>query len=182
MRRRVIAAIGALVLSLVSVSGAVLAGGWAVTSMEGVPAEFEAGQAYTLTYTIRQHGERPVDVDETFISASSATAGSLTFPGQPTGQTGVYTAEVRFPTAATWEWEVLQGPFGPQSLGTVTVTAPAAAAGSSGSFWTSDFARFALPAGALAFVVLFVLQGARLARDRREPAIEGVVPAGQAGD
>jgi hypothetical protein len=151
--------------------------------MEGVPDEFEADEVYALTYTIRQHGEQPVDVDETFITARSETGETLTFPGVPTGQTGVYTAEVGFPTATAWELEVLQGVFGPQSLGTVIVTAPASAAVSSGSLWTSDVVRIALPAGALVFVILFALQGTRMMRERREPqALEGVVPAGQAGD
>lgn len=183
MRRRLIAGSFALLLALVSGSGLALAGGWAVTSVEGVPGEIEAGKTYTLTYTVRQHGEKPVDVDNTFISARTTTGETATFQGRPTGQIGVYTAEVTFPTAAEWSWEVEQGWFGTQSLGNLQVVEASGAGGSSSSLWTSDLARVALPAGALALVALFVLQGAFFLRGRHEPRpVETIVPAGQAGD
>src|SRR5262249_30497491 len=45
----------------------------------------------------------------------------LVFPARPAGAAGHYVAEVRFPSAGNWLWEVDQSPFGPQKLGTLAV-------------------------------------------------------------
>ena len=108
-----------------------LAGGWAVTTMDELPPDgFRAEQTYRLGYTIRQHGSTPVEAATTEIRVRSAKGGGVVaaFPGVPDGVPGRYVAEVRFPAPGDWIWEVTQGPFPMQSLGTVTVAPPASLA------------------------------------------------------
>ena len=49
-----------LALSLGILASPVLAGGWAVTTMDDVPDQFVSGKDYVLGYTIRQHGQTPI--------------------------------------------------------------------------------------------------------------------------
>ena len=52
-------------------SGSALAGGWAVTTFDQLPPEFHAGQPYVLGYTIRQHGQTPIQVDDTRVQITA---------------------------------------------------------------------------------------------------------------
>lgn len=105
-----------------------LAGGWAVTTVDELPADgIAAGQTYQIGYTIRQHGTTPVTGAHTEIRARSEAGGEwLVFQGMSGKLPGQYVVEAWFPTAGEWSWEVLQGPFGIQPLGSVTVAPPAA--------------------------------------------------------
>ena len=98
------------------------AGGWAVTTMDPLPSEgFEAGQTYRLGWTIRQHGDKPFAGATTEIRIVGSGGERHVFRGLPEGPTGHYAADVRFPTAGEWSWEVTQEPFASQRLGTVQV-------------------------------------------------------------
>ncbi|CAN5234232.1 hypothetical protein BH18CHL2_BH18CHL2_11740 [soil metagenome] len=118
-------------LSLFAAQGA-LAGGWAVTTLDSVPDRFDAGQRYTIGYTIRQHGLTPINLESmgeqmtTEIRISQQGAKTLRFPGSQSGPVGHYVATVSFPAAGAWSWDVTQGPFEAQSLGNLTVYAPGA--------------------------------------------------------
>ena len=108
-----------------ALSSPALAGGWAVTTLDSVPDGFDAGQTYSIGYTIRQHGITPVDLASTGIRITSADSGKqITFEGRKDGAVGHYVARVSFPAAGGWKWEALQDWFGPQPLGQVEV-APA---------------------------------------------------------
>ena len=112
-----------------ALSSPALAGGWAVTTLDSVPDGFDAGQTYAIGYTIRQHGVTPVTVDRTEIRVTNSDSGKrLSFPGIPSGPVGHYVAMITIPAAGTWTWDVTQGPFEAQPLGTLTVTAPGTAA------------------------------------------------------
>ena len=119
---------GALALLALTLPRPAQAGGWAVTTLDPLPAEgFRAGETYRIGYTVRQHGQTPLGGLDTVIQVSSASSGeSHAFPGVAEGTTGHYVADVRFPAAGEWAWEVHQGPFPMQALGAVTVTAPIA--------------------------------------------------------
>lgn len=124
LRTLVLAAMFALALS-----SPALAGGWAVTTLDSVPDAFDAGQTYSIGYTIRQHGVTPVSVDRTEIRVTHSDSGKrLSFRGVPEGPVGHYVAKVTIPAAGTWTWDVTQGPFEAQPLGTITVSVPGSAA------------------------------------------------------
>lgn len=102
------------------------AGGWAVASLDEVPTPM-AGETTDVGFRILQHGVTPVDLTEDVGIELIAADGSTTyFPATLDGATGHYVATVTFPDAAgSYAWTVQMGWFGPQSLGSVTVAAPA---------------------------------------------------------
>jgi hypothetical protein len=103
-------------------SPVVLAGGWAVSTLDELPSEFRAGQTYRIGYTIRQHGLTPYATSQTaIVIRSAASADTRRFAAVADGATGHYLAPVEFPTAGEWRWEVEQGPFAPQPLGSIQV-------------------------------------------------------------
>lgn len=123
---RLVAITAALLLALAAPAGA---GGWAVTTLDAVPDRFEAGTAYDIGYTIRQHGVTPVDLASTGIRITSTGSGKqITFDGRRDGAIGHYVARVSFPAAGGWKWEALQDWFGPQPLGQLEVAQPGVAA------------------------------------------------------
>jgi hypothetical protein len=149
-----------------------LAGGWAITTLDDVPSELTPGVTYRVGFTVLQHGERPADGLKPAIGIRLAASGqSLEFPAQPDGTAGHYVAEVRFPAAGEWTWEVRPGGFAPQALGSVSVAAagsgvgvvsPSTSARSSPAHetptpWIQQLTlfRFPLAAAALATLVLF---------------------------
>lgn len=117
----------AAALLLVALTVPAAAGGWAVTTLDAVPDRFEAGRAYDIGYTIRQHGVTPVDLASTGIRITSADSGKqLTFDGRKDGAVGHYVARVSFPAAGGWTWEALQDWFAPYPLGKLEVALPGA--------------------------------------------------------
>ena len=113
---------------LIALAAPAAAGGWAVTTLDTVPDRFEAGRAYDIGYTIRQHGVTPVDLASTGIRITSTDSGKqITFDGRRDGAIGHYVARVSFPAAGGWKWEALQDWFGPQPLGQLEVVQPGAA-------------------------------------------------------
>jgi hypothetical protein len=148
------------------------AGGWAVTTLDPVSAAPVPGESTPIGYTILQHGETPVSLDDTAIVVTPAQGGQpMRFAGRPNGAVGHHVAQVTFTAAGTFRWSVEQGWFGPQDLGTIEVAAAGVTpAGASNS---GDGTPVALRAGLLAATVLCAgLFGAGLAiRRRRRPAV-----------
>ncbi len=150
---------GAIVL--IGGGTAALAGGWATTTLDPMSVDPIAGQETPIAYTVRQHGVRPVTVDDTGIEVVSSDGRTTFFPGRPTGAEGRYVADVTFPAAGTWRWRAVQGWFGPQELGTVTIRTAAGGAvpvsddvGEAGSGGTAWALLGAALASALAFAAL----------------------------
>ena len=103
------------------------AGGWALSTLDAVP-EPVAGQDVEVGFTVRQHGRTPVDVEDAGITIRDASGAETFFAARHEGPTGHHVATVRFPAEGAFTWQVDQGWFGPQDLGTIDVVAPGAAA------------------------------------------------------
>lgn len=117
--------IAALAISLLAAAPA-FAGGWAATTLDELPPEFVAGDTYQIGYTIKQHGVTPVNVEDlggtTEIRITSPQSGkTIAYQGVREGPTGHYIAKVTFPYEGKWTWEVTQGPFAAQELGSISV-------------------------------------------------------------
>ncbi len=154
--------------AVVLIAPAALAGGWAVTSFDQLPPEFQAGETYPLGYTVLQHGQTPVQVD-TEIVARSEDGRQVSFTGVPEGPVGHYLAEVRFPQSGRWSWQVTQGPFGPQELGYVTVL-PAASPTAPALDPSLAWLRVLLPVLTVVAVAAFGLQLTAYRQARGRPA------------
>ncbi len=158
--RRLIAGVvagtgGVLLAATVLAAAPAAAGGWAVTTLDPLGTAPVAGRPFTVGYTIRQHGQTPIAVDDSAIVVIPADGGPpLRFPGHPDGVVGHHVADVTFPAAGSVQWRVDQGAFGAQDLGPITVgtgTAPDLAR--SGDAGTTSAARWAARGGALALTV-----------------------------
>ena len=164
MSRHLLRPLGLALLGLLALVGPVLAGGWAVTTLDALPEDgFRTGETYRVGYMIRQHGQTPYPGARTEIIIRSSAGEASRFPGVAEGTVGHYVAEVTFPAAGDWSWEVTQGPFEPQKLGSLRVQAPAVTPVAD---QTPDLTllRLALVAGTLSLLSLFAWRLARSAR------------------
>lgn len=138
-----------------AMGGTALAGGWALTVVNDAPQVFEAGAEHEITYTILQHGRSGANVDGTSLNFSHPMLKEvLSFPGKPTGNPGEYVATVILPAAGPWSWEVNQGWFGVQNLGSIDVRTTTNTSGTG----PGDLARYSLLLGTAIAAFVFVTQ------------------------
>ena len=149
-------------LAIVAVPLTALAGGWAMTSFDEVPSEFQAGSTYDLTYTVLQHGQTPVDVGATHVRLIDSNGTVTEFDAVPTGEPGRYSVSITFPESGAWQWEVDQGDFGIYQIGSIQVAPAASATGTSGSVM-----RWLLPVALVLVIGLVAIQLADLTKARR---------------
>jgi hypothetical protein len=103
------------------------AGGWAITTLDELPASLKAGETYSIGYTIRQHGLAPFTTTQSGIEIRDPKTGARQrFAGIAEGAPGHYVAQVRFPEPGEWEWLADQTPFQAQALGAISVVPVAA--------------------------------------------------------
>jgi hypothetical protein len=140
------------------------AGGWAIASFDSLPADFEAGESYNLTYTILQHGKTPVDVGTSVVRIRDSHGALTEFEAVTTGEVGRYHVTVTFPAAGSFLWEVTQGDFEPYQLGTIEVSAAAASVAASG-----EVLRWLLPSLLVLVIGLIAFQVMAMIRNRRVP-------------
>jgi hypothetical protein len=182
MRRAVataaVAVAGAIALAL---PGAASAGGFATVGLSSLPDGTAPGRPWHVTLTILRHGRTPLSTLRPTITIRSGDI-ARTFPARPALRRGTYTADVVFPTAGRWRYEVNDNfsqihTFAPVSIGAShAVTAPppapassAAAAADDGGADVGAALAVALAAGLLAALAT------ALVLHRRPPA----VPAAQ---
>ena len=110
----------------------VFAGGWAVISLDELPVGVVAGEAYTIGFTVLQHGRTPMTDLYPIVTAGIAKGEVLSFSAEPDGKPGHYTAALTFPTAGDWDWSIqaftmdLQMPTLSVAAGTALVAQPVA--------------------------------------------------------
>lgn len=168
---------------------AVLAGGWAVVTLDDAPGEIHAGQPWTVGFTVLQHGQTPVHtafdvpVEPVLIAIQKGTGERVQATATPTKEVGHFTLEVTFPSEGEWSWTIEPSPlagdtkFEPLNVLPAVVAAPVkqlpqaqpgaaspSPAGATG-FPFNVALRWAALLVALAAVGLFVVQ----LRRRAEP-------------
>lgn len=105
--RAALALLAALLAGLLATAG-VLAGGWAVISVEPLPDGIQPGQPFSIQFTVLQHGQTPMvglDPGPT-VQFTGANGEKLTFDAAGQPDPGVYRAEVTLPAAGEWDWSV----------------------------------------------------------------------------
>jgi hypothetical protein len=164
--RRIALALAVATLALPASAGA---GGWATVGIAPLPGDdIRAGDHWTPTLTVLQHGRTPLDgVQPTLTIRSPTTGATHTFVARPTGEPGRYAVDVRFPSSGTWAYEVFDDFSATHTFAPVTVGVP----GGSGA--TSPWI-FVLVA---ALAAVAVAATATLAVRRRRPSAATTVPA-----
>lgn len=102
------AALSIIFLLVLAATAPVLAGGWAVITLEELPAGAVAGEPITIRFAVRQHGRTLLKGLEASVHGRNTSSGeTLAAAASPvTGQPGYYQAEVAFPSAGAWEWSI----------------------------------------------------------------------------
>lgn len=87
---------------------AALFGGWAVVTVEDLPDYIVAGKPVSLTFTVRQHGVRPLDGLTPIVEARSGSVQerAAATPGREAGQ---YVASIAVPEAGPWTFTIHSG-------------------------------------------------------------------------
>jgi hypothetical protein len=90
----------------------VSAGGWAVVSLDSLPGEVRAGTPLQIGFTVRQHGHKLIgDVSPVLIAHNSETGTEIQVEARQEGGFGHFVAEITFPEAGSWSWEITPRPF-----------------------------------------------------------------------
>jgi hypothetical protein len=98
-------------MAAVTLIGAASAGGWATVGLSSLPpAGLPANQDWPVDITVLQHGQTPL-AGVTPIVRIRDDGGNVvkSFTATPTGKTGVYHANVRFPAEGSYSYEVYDG-------------------------------------------------------------------------
>lgn len=154
----------AALVALALLPSSALAGGFATVDLSSLPDGSRPGEPWNVELTILQHGVTPMADLAPTISIRNGDQ-TASFEAQPApGETGVYRAEVVFPTAGTWDYEIDDGFTQVHQYAPVLVdrapTSVAAAPDGGGPWLPALFA--ALAAGAAV-----ALLSARVLRRRR---------------
>jgi hypothetical protein len=142
MRRLLILTVGTL-LTLGALAGTALAKEGAVTKLDPLPPTgLHAGQYIPVGFTILMDGVEPYKADVAEIVIRNGTGKVLSYPATAQGAAGHYVANVFFPAAGTYTWQVTQGTFfAPYDLGSIAVLAPVTAPESQASPATAPLAN-----------------------------------------
>lgn len=175
MKRKVFAIGLAVALALIF-AVPVLAGGWAVITLDELPGQVAAGEPLEIGFMVRQHGRTPVDGLTPIVTARLDGKGRpSTFFAEEDGATGHYVATITLPQEGQWEWEIEA--FGaPVQMPTLTVLSSSVAAlpvAEQQSAPVSGFDNVILLAGVAGLVG--ILLGLFFLRDRKRWAIALVV-------
>ena len=107
MRRSLLLIPLALLLALLAVPAA-LGGGFATAGLSSTPEGVAPGQPWKVDITVLQHGRTPLEGLTPMVRIHSGST-TKEFTAKPTGEPGVYRAEVVFPKAGRWDYVVLDG-------------------------------------------------------------------------
>jgi len=128
----------AIVLSLVFVLP-VLAGGWAVITLDELPTGIVAGEPFTVGFTVLQHGKTPMTGLEPTITANLYKETEFVVDAEPEGKPGHYTATLTFPKEGQWRWSI-QAFSMDQAMPMLSVVAPSVASANQSAVKTEPVA------------------------------------------
>jgi hypothetical protein len=152
---RIVVALSLLVLAFAPPA---LAGGFATVQLTSLPEGTEAGGTWQAHLLVLRHGRTPLDGLAPVIRIRDAGGKVAEFPALPAGEPGRYDAEVKFPAAGTWRWEIWDGYSQTHTYSPVTI-----GAGSGGD----RSVPAALPVGVGAVALALVGAAVLLVRRRR---------------
>ena len=130
MVRRIAVAVAVLGASALALPGAAGAGGFATVGLSTLPDGTAPGGTWRVTLTVMQHGVRPLDGVRPVVHIRSIDgAATRSFAARPAGRPGVYRANVVFPSAGRWSYEIDDGfsqthTFAPVRIGGSRADAP----------------------------------------------------------
>ena len=160
--RRVLLAVGLLLV----LAPAAQAGGWATVTLSSTPAGVQPGKTWGVDVTVLQHGRTPLTGVHPVVTIRGGDT-IKDFAASPTGKPGVYRAEVVFPSAGRWTYQIDDGFISqmPHTYPAVQIGGPGATSADGGGpnlLWL-------IPGIALLLAAALLLIGPRLRGNGRQP-------------
>lgn len=124
-----------LTLTLVALAlpAAAAAGGFATAGLGPPPDGTAPGDTWRAEITIKAHGVTPMDGLRPALTIRGPE--TRTFSAKPAGRPGLYVAEVVFPTAGSYRYEVMDGYAGQvHTFAPVAIGVPPVPGGGGGGF------------------------------------------------
>jgi cytochrome c2 len=111
----------------------VMAGGWAVVTLETLPADVVAETPFMVEFTVRQHGQSLTGgLTPQMTAVHLETGESVTVQAEAGKQTGYYSAAITLPSSGQWRWHInafgADQPMPDITVQPVAVSSPAPAA------------------------------------------------------
>jgi hypothetical protein len=111
--------VAVLVVLLALSAGVVLAGGWAVITLDELPGQIYAGENVHLSFMVRQHGETPVHfldnpnspIEPLFTAHNPETGERLTMTAVRGKEVGRFTLDVVFPSEGNRTRSIVPNPL-----------------------------------------------------------------------
>jgi cytochrome c2 len=104
--KKLCASFVALAVMLLASSFAANAGGWAVTTLDELPAQVIAGKPVPIGFTVRQHGRTLVNELSPVIKAVRADGAATLQATARNDSNGHYAVALTFPSAGQWQWSI----------------------------------------------------------------------------
>jgi hypothetical protein len=98
--------LGIAVLLALAFIPPVLAGGWAVITLDELPTDVVAGEPLTIGFTVRQHGVTPMNGLDPTVTTVLSNEEQFIVVAKSDDQPGHYTATLTFPKEGNWEWSI----------------------------------------------------------------------------
>ncbi len=90
------------------------AGGWVVITLDELPRKVLANEPLLLGFSVRQHGQTLVNLGPPgprLVAHHNESGAEVVVTAIQSGPTGHYVAEITFPEAGLWAWEIQPDPF-----------------------------------------------------------------------
>lgn len=109
-----------ILLLVLGVTVPAMAGGWAVITIDSLPAEVKAGENVHLEFMVRQHGETPVHtvdflddapVEPFLLARNEQTGETIRVTAQRAEEVGRFTIDFVLPSEGSWQWEITPFPL-----------------------------------------------------------------------
>jgi hypothetical protein len=85
----------------------VLAGGWAVITVDKLPGEVVAGEPLNIGFTVRQHGRTLMaGLTPTITARLPGSTKAIIVDASAEGEIGHYTAQLTLPEPGAWDWSI----------------------------------------------------------------------------
>jgi hypothetical protein len=100
-------AVLAALAGVLGLPAAALAGGWLVVTLDALPREMTVGQASTLGFMVRNHGQTPLArVSPRLEFTHRETGQRIAATATDQGPIGHYTVSVTLDRPGAWDWSV----------------------------------------------------------------------------
>jgi len=120
---RILLVLAAILATVALPAAPARAGGWAVTALDPLPQQLQAGSTYTVGYWVLQHGSHPYegDLGRTGLKLVDDRGQMVSFHGVALREPAHFAAAIAIPHAGTWKLYGQQGIFAEYQVGTLTV-------------------------------------------------------------